>query len=176
MKKIYILLTRFPDRGSKVLEFFTRYHYCHAAIGLGEDLNHFYSFKRKGFMIEEITRYLHPDRKPFACQLYMMEVPDYTYERIKELITSFAARKSQMRYSNLGLVLSVMRIPFKRRHHYFCSQFVAEVLKRSHAARLKKSTTLYLPGDLRKLSGVRLIFHGNLLGMAKRFQLSTGTA
>lgn len=172
MKKIYILLTRFPDRGSRALEFFTRYHYCHAAIGLEEDLNHFYSFKRKGFMVEEITRYLRPDRKPFACQLYMLEVPDHTYDRIKALITGFTARKAQMHYSNLGLVLSVMRIPFKRRHHYFCSQFVAEVLKHSHAAKLKKSTTLYLPGDLRKLSGVRLIFHGNLLGMVQRFRLS----
>lgn len=176
MKKIYILLTRFPDRGAKVLEFFTRFHYCHAAIGLGEDLNHFYSFKHKGFIIEEITRYLRPDRIPFACQLYMLEVPDHTYDRIKALIIGFRGKKEQMRYSNLGLVLSVMRIPFKRRHHYFCSQFVAEVLKRSHAAKLKKSATLYLPGDLRKLSGVRLIFHGNLLGMAKRFQLTAGTA
>lgn len=176
MKQIYILLTRFPDRGSKVLEFFTRYHYCHAAIGLEEDLNHFYSFKRKGFMVEEITRYLRPDRKPFACQLYQLEVPDQTYEKIKAMITRFTIHREQLRYSNLGLVLSVMRIPFKRRYHYFCSQFVAEVLMRSQATKLKKSTTLYLPGDLRKLSGVRLVFHGNLLGMAKRYRLTAGTA
>lgn len=174
-KKIYILLTRFPDRGSKVLEFLTGCHYCHASIGLGEDLNHFYSFQRKGFIIEEITRYLKPNRDPFACQLYQLDVTDKIYSKVKGLLEHFAARKNQMHYSNLGVVLSLMRIPYKRRHHYFCSQFVAEVLLRSQAAKLKKSTTLYLPGDLRKLAGIQLVFHGNMRDFARRFRLNAGT-
>lgn len=171
-KKIYILLTRFPDNGSKILEFLTGCHYCHAAIGLGEDMNHFYSFKKKGFIIEEITRYLKPNRTPFACQLYQIEVSGKIYGKVKHLLEHFAARKNQMHYSNLGVVLSLMRIPFKRPYHYFCSQFVAEVLMLSRAAKLKKSSTLYLPGDLRKLAGVQLVFHGNMRDFAQRFRLS----
>lgn len=52
-KKIYILLTRFPDNDSKTIEFLTNSFYTHASIGLEDDLNTFYSFVTKGFMIEK---------------------------------------------------------------------------------------------------------------------------
>lgn len=59
--KINILLTRFPDNGSKAISFFKRSFYTHASIGLGEDLNTFYSFVWKGFLVEKVTRYVKPD-------------------------------------------------------------------------------------------------------------------
>lgn len=37
-KKIYILLTRFPDNGSKAIEALTGCYYPHTSIGLEEDL------------------------------------------------------------------------------------------------------------------------------------------
>lgn len=55
-KKIYILFTRFPDNGSKVIEALTGCYYPHASIGLEEDWNTFYSFVTKGFIVEKITR------------------------------------------------------------------------------------------------------------------------
>lgn len=170
-KKLYILLTRFPDRGSKWIETFTGCRYAHAAIGLDEDLNKFYSFKAKGFMTEEITRYLRPDREPFACQLYELPVTERKYSRVKKLISLFKARKSELHYTRLGVVLSLLRIPYKRRSHYFCSYFVADVLQQCEAVKLKKSSSLYLPGDLRKLSGARLVYQGNMSDMAVRFRL-----
>lgn len=171
MKKLYILLTHFPDRGSKWIEWFTGCHYTHAAIGLGEDLNTFYSFKTRGFMVEKITRYLKPGREPFACQVYELAVSEQKYNSIKALLQRFLARRSQLRYSRLGVILSLLRIPYKRRYHYFCSQFVAEILQNSYAAQLKKNSSLYLPGDLRKLSGARLIFHGNMFDWVDLYRL-----
>ena len=170
-KKLYILLTRFPDRGSKWIQALTGCRYTHAAIGLDEDLNKFYSFKLKGFMTEEITRYLRPNREPFACQLYELPVTEQKYASVKQRIEQFIARKADLRYTRLGLVLSLFRIPFKRRNHYFCSQFVAETLQHTQTAKLRKSSSLYLPGDLRKVAGTRLIYQGNLSGMAVRFHL-----
>lgn len=171
VKKIYILLTRFPDRGAKWIEALTGCCYPHAAIGLEEDLNKFYSFKVRGFMTEEITRYLRPDRKPFACQLYELPVTEQKYNCVKHRIEQFLERKAELHYTRLGVVLSLLRIPFKRKNHYFCSQFVAETLQHTKTAILRKSSSLYLPGDLSKLAGIRLIYQGNMSDMAVRFKL-----
>lgn len=175
-KKLYILLTRFPDQGSKWIQMLTGCRYAHAAIGLDEDLNKFYSFKVKGFMTEELTRYLRPDREPFACQLYELPVPEQKYNAVKNLIALFHAKKAQLHYTRLGVVLSLLRIPYTRKHHYFCSQFVAAVLQYSKAVKLRKSSALYLPGDLRKLAGVQLVFHGNMQELVKRYHLAPQSA
>ena len=170
-KKLYILLTRFPDNGTKVLEAITGCYYAHASIGLEEDPNIFYSFVCKGFIVEEITRYLKPGREPFPCQVYELEVSERAYQRVKKLLMHFVQKKRTMRYTRFGLVLSVLRIPYKRRHHYFCSQFVAEILTRSRAVRMKKNSALYLPSDLRYLPGLRLRFQGNMQSMLQHFAI-----
>lgn len=171
-RKLYILLSRFPDNGSKFIHTMTGCYYTHASIGLEEDMNTFYSFVTKGFIVEKITRYLKPGREPFPCQLYELSVSRKVYKAVKDLINMYVGLKSRLRYSKLGLVLSLFRIPYKRRDHYFCSQFVAEILKYSKAARLKKGTELYLPADLRSLPGIRLNFQGNMQSFLKKYGIS----
>ena len=74
-------------------------------------------------------------------------------------------KKGQFRYSRLGVLFCLLGIPFHRKNHYFCSQFVAEILKDAKAAELVKDSTLYYPGDFRRMPGMRLHFQGNLRGM-----------
>ena len=161
-QKVYVLLTRFPDRGSKWIQALSGSYYTHASIGLEEDMNTFYSFVVKGFIVEDIHRYIKPDRAPFPCQVYELEVSEKVYAAVKRVIRYYIRRKQKLSYTRLGIVLSLLRIPFKRKDKYMCSHFVAEVLKRAKAARLKKFTVLYLPGDFKKLSEMKLVFEGNL--------------
>lgn len=170
-RKVFILLTQFPDTGSKVMRLITRYSYTHASIGLDEDLNTFYSFVCKGFMIEKITRYLRPDRSPFPCLLYEIEVSEEVYQRVRKLLLDFAARKQSLSYTKAGVILGLSHISYRRKDHFFCSQFVAEILKYGGAAYLKKDSELYFPKDLSKLNGIRKIFQGDLMGMAKQYRL-----
>lgn len=161
-KKIYVLLTRFPDTGSKWIQAMTGFFYTHASIGLEEDMNTFYSFVEKGFIVEDINRYNKPDRDPFPCQLYELEVSERVYSSAKRIIEYYVRKKEKMSYTRFGLVMSLLRIPIKRKHKFICSQFVAHVLKRAKATRLKKYTVLYLPGDFKKLEELKLVFEGNL--------------
>ena len=144
-KKVYVLLTRFPDTGSKWIQAFTGFYYTHASIGLEEDMNTFYSFVTKGFIVEDINRY------------------------VKRIIQYYVRKKEELAYTKVGLVFSLMRIPFKRKHKFICSQFVAHVLKRAKAAKLKKFSVLYLPGDLKKLTELKLVFEGNLQSFITHF-------
>ncbi len=171
-RKIYILLTKFHGSGSRVFSLFSNCYYTHASIGLDEDMNTFYSFVVKGFMIEKVTRYLKPGREPFPVTLYEISVPEETYFRIKSKIDFFIAYKSRMQYTILGVILAILRIPYKRKNTFFCSQFVAEVLKSVDIVPSHIDSALYLPGDLSTVPGVRLLFVGNMETLVYRFRLA----
>lgn len=61
------------------------------------------------------------------------------------LIESFKRNRAQLSYSRLGLILCFLHIPFHSEKHYFCSQFVVEMLKQSGAVSLERRPELYLP-------------------------------
>ena len=171
-RHITILLTRFPDPYSKTVSVWTRFHYTHASIGLDEDVNTFYSFVTKGFIVEKVTRYVRPEWKPLPCELYHIPVTEEHYQHIKEILRTFVERKSSLQYTKLGVLLSLLRIPHKRKNKYFCSQFVAEVLKDSQCAIISKHPSLYMPKDISKLPQKHLVFKGTLPDMVKKFGLA----
>lgn len=171
-RKIYILLTEFPDTGTKFIKALTGLKYPHASIGLDEDMNTFYSFVTKGFIVESVNRYVKPDKLPFPCQLYEMNVSDETYLKIKEALSFFVEFKELLHYSKFGLALSILHLPYKRNHFgFFCSQFVAFLLEQSKAVNLSKSANRYFSDDLRNLKGMRLKYQGNLKNMIDCFNI-----
>lgn len=143
------------------MQHITGFYYTHASIGLEEDLNTFYSFVYKGFLIEKLTYYVKiEEEKP--CMLYKIEVSSSIYERVRNYLLSFSELKSKLNYTRLGLILALFHIPFKWPNHYFCSQFVAETLKQAQAVMLKKHCCLYLPYDFTCLDESKLCFQGKL--------------
>ena len=168
-RKVLILLTKFPNTSSKVLQRLTGCGYTHASIGLDEDMNTFYSFVTKGFIVEKLTRYLKPERKPFPCMLYEIPVPEQTYREISALLSGFVENKPLLRYNRLGVVLGLLHIARKRENHYFCSQFVAEILRQGQAVQLSKDSALYFPKDFEKIREARELFRGDLLGLTKQY-------
>ncbi|MBQ7416348.1 MAG: hypothetical protein IJW14_04870 [Oscillospiraceae bacterium] len=169
-RKLYILLTRFPGLDSDALRWWTRFPYTHASIGLEEDMNTFYSFVVKGFIVEDISRYnSKPGRAPFPCALYELEVCPAVYEKAKQILMKFVSNRANLHYNTLGMLLSLIKIPMRRQSHYFCSHFVAELLQRCDGAQLSKRSTLYLPRDLQRLGGIRMIFQGDLLRMSHQY-------
>lgn len=177
MRKVYLLLTRFPDNGSRAIEVLTGCHYPHASIGLEEDLNTFYSIVTKGFIVENISRYVKPDKEPFPCQLYELEVSETVYSQVKERLEYFVNLRGIVRYTKLGLIMSLLRIPYKHTAYcYFCSEFVADVLQYSGAVELKKKSNRYFSEDLKRLPGMKLHFQGNLKTMIKHLQIAPSFA
>lgn len=100
-----------------------------------------------------------------------MEVSQKIYEAVKHTIHGFISKKYLYHYAKLGVILGLFHIPIIRKHHYFCSQFVAEVLESTDAAHLEKSSALYYPCDLMKLPNKTKIFEGNLQSFLNRFVL-----
>lgn len=52
--------------------------------------------------------------------------------------------------------------PIKRKKAFFCSQFVATVLKECNIIDFEKSPSLVAPNDLQKVSKLEFIYEGEL--------------
>ena len=86
------------------------------------------------------------------------------------------AHGSLYRFNVIGLALCGMHIRWKRRRHYFCSQFVSEVLEKSGALELPKHSTLMHPSDYTTLPGLECLYTGPLRELPQRQQMELGEA
>lgn len=116
--------------------------YTHAAIGLDGENGPFYSFRYRGFGRE----YFHADWKGVA--LYRKEVSEHTYIKIQERIALYEAGKEDWKYSHLGMVLGLLKIPHRIKRKYYCSQFVSEVLLEAGLRLNIKDPSVCMPGKL----------------------------
>lgn len=162
-------MTRYPGYDAKFLSWYMRYPYTHTSVGLEEDMDTFYTFVSKGYLVESITRYDKPGRPSFPCALYEIMVTEEAYEQVKKMVLDYKARKAMLKYSTLGLIFCFLRIPIKRKNHYFCSHFVAEVLGTCKVLELKKKSMLYFAKDVSRHEELKLIFQGNHLEYVERF-------
>lgn len=144
-KIVAVLLTRYSDRMSDVLYYINGRGFTHAAIALDDENEYFYSFNIKGFRREYPKRHKNRSKNSVIIKL---EVSEECFERMKRRIEAMERIKDKLHYSLIGLMFCCLHIPFKLRNHYFCSQFVAEVLKLSDRIVLSKDNSLYLPNSL----------------------------
>lgn len=167
MKKAYILLTDTGTVLTRCIKLFTKKPYNHASLALDIDLNEVYSFGRKsasnpfngGFVKEDMNTKIFQQAN---CTLYSFEVTEKQYNDIKQFIKSFENQKEDYNYNILGLFGFIFNKPIGRKNSYFCSQFVATVLKENEVAQFEKTPALIAPHDFQQISNFQLVFEGNL--------------
>ena len=147
MKTVTILLTRYSDIMGRFICKISRYKYSHASISIDEKEEVFYSFNTKGFTIEKPKKHI-PRLRQQGSLCIRMKVSEDIHKRIADEIEKFMNKKEDLKYSNLGVILCLLRVPHKFKNRYFCSQFVAEILASAGAIELRKKATLYVPGQL----------------------------
>ena len=140
MKQICILLTKYSDWISSLVYYIGGQGYTHSSIALGDQPTQFYSFNYRGFAVETTEK--HRRRGVRCSRLYRLNVSDTVYERIEERIRYFLENRENYRYT---------RLPLYWKNHYFCSQFVAELLSESKALRLSRKPCFYLPNHFIRL-------------------------
>lgn len=168
-RTIHILLTRSGTWFSRLIHFATRDSYTHASIGLDGPGGPFYSFARKyrylalpaGLVEEQVTVY----RRAVPCCLYELKVSEETYLRLRRTLRSMYAQREEYHYSVLGAFACYFNLSLQRRHHYFCSQFVAGLLEDCGAVELPKPPTLLRPADLCGVKGLRPVHQGIMEGL-----------
>ncbi len=165
---IYLLFTRSETYPSRAIHFFTNGEFTHVSIGLEGPAGVFYSFARKypqyplpgGLVLEQSERgffSLHPD---VPCCLRTLTVSEDTYRFLRRRLGSMYRERDCYHYNLLGAITSKFGLPLARQRHKFCSEFVAEMLRESGAARLDKAPALTKPMDIYSLSGLNTLYRG----------------
>jgi hypothetical protein len=166
-KKIYILLTDTGTLFTKLIKLYTKKPYNHASISFDSELSEVYSFGRKtarnpfigGFVKEDVDKGLF---KEANCVVYALKVNEVQLQKMNCYIKEIEAQKGEYRYNLLGLLGFLFNKPIQRKKAFFCSQFVATVLKECNIIDFGKSPSLVAPNDLQKVSKCQLVYEGEL--------------
>jgi hypothetical protein len=166
-KQVYILLTNTGSLLTKLIKLYTKKPYNHASIAFDHHLSEVYSFGRKtarnpfigGFVKEDVRigLFKHAD-----CAIYSITVTESQLQMMNHFVQEIEAKKKQYRYNFLGLFGVMFNKPLKRKNAFFCSQFVAYILKKSTIMKFEKPLALIAPYDLQCVSNVELIYEGKL--------------
>ena len=184
MKTLYIFLTRSGTLLSNLVYRLTGAQYTHISLAFDENLSTLYSSTRKnGYTMfpagpsrEYLNRGVFLMRENIPCALYALEVTDEAYIRAKRRTQHMMHHGELYRFNSLGLLLCWMHIRWQRRRHYFCSQFVSEVLEKSGAMELPKDSTLMHPNDYAQLPQLKCLYEGCLADLPQRKAMELGEA
>ena len=121
----------------------------HASVGLSEDAELYYSFNFKGLKREYRTSM---KKRPREMKRYIIEVSDEAGNKLNSIINEMLEQKEKYQYSKLGVSLSLLHLPNNTDDDdsYYCSQFVAAVLKESGCVDIKTKPADCLPNVLLK--------------------------
>ena len=166
-KKIYIILSNTGTLLSKAISIYTRKELNHVSIAFDEELNEMYSFGRKsshnpfngGFVKENPVEGLF---QRATCAIYECKVTDSEYMRMRNKIRQMEQQKQFYKYNLIGLVLVAVNIEMERENAFFCSQFVATIMKECPSSRFQVAPPLAQPHHFEQLSALTLKFKGNL--------------
>lgn len=166
---LYIVVTRTNTFLGKLIQFFKKDEYTHAAISLDKRLNHMYSFGRKYAFIpfigvfkhEEVNTGLNKYQKEIPGVIIELEVTKEQYEKATALIAQFISNSKKYKYNYRGLYHGLFNREACSDYRFLCSEFVYYILKESGIIDFKLPRNLVRPQTFLDLEG-RVIFKGNI--------------
>jgi hypothetical protein len=133
--KVYIMISKTGTWLSRILGFLSGFKYMHSSISLDPTLNEMYSFGRikphnpliGGFVKESLYSGVYTFSPKNECMVYSTTITHEQAEILISEIKRFEMSSQAYHYNFLGLFFIPFRIKVKRKHHYFCSQFITEL-------------------------------------------------
>ena len=166
-KNLYILLNDTGTVYTRLIKSYTKKPYNHASISFDPQLVNAYSFGRKkprnpligGFVQENMRSGLF---KHASAAIYSCTVNEDQLQKINAYLQKIEAEKEQYRYNFLGLFGVILNKPINREKAFFCSQFVASVLKECDILDFSKPVSLITPHDIQEVGNFQLVYKGKL--------------
>lgn len=169
-QNVYIVISQTGTLLSRIIQLFTKAEYTHASISLAPDLDTMYSFGRRhpynpfwGGFVKESPRW--GTFKRFSqTQVIVLSVAvtDEQYRIIRSRIDTMFSHRELYRYNYLGLYLAALRIPYRQKGCYYCSEFVNYLLAKSHVQGAKKLDTIVQPMYFLSLPEAKRVYSGRL--------------
>lgn len=165
---IYLVFTRTGTWLSRLISVFSDIEYPHASLSFDDRFTEMYSFGRKdpdnplsgGFAIENLSDGVFKKHSGCKCLIVRVKVSEDQYASLRKYVSEFSKDSERYRYNFLGLCSILFNMPIKRKHHYFCSQFVSEALVKSNVVKLEKAPELTRTDDLYMIKNKEILYEG----------------
>jgi len=165
--RIYILLSQTTSVLTRFIKFCTKTPYNHASLAFDERLEYTYSFGRVnpndpligGFAHERLDAGVF---KNATCQLLSLDVAPEQYRKMRDRVAEIEANQLKYKYNFIGLFGARFDFEIKRKHAYFCSQFVSKVLQEVGLFPEDFPAHLVKPSDLVEHINLKVEYQGPL--------------
>ncbi len=169
-KAIYILLTDTGTWFTRMIKWFTNAPFNHVSLVFDDQLQEIYSFGRKrprnplfaGFVRENVYTGTYYYFQETRCLLLKYHVTEEELQKIRAVIQDFENDQEKFSYNLIGLLGILFDYPIANKNAYFCSQFVAEVLRRSGIHLWDTPPALVTPNDFFTHLDFEVIYSGRL--------------
>jgi hypothetical protein len=166
--KLYVLLTDTGTVLTKIIKLYTKKPHNHASIVIDEHFNKVYSFGRRnprnpffaGFVEENIRGGIFRNAD---CAIYCITITEKQFQTLIGKINDMEEHKEDYRYNLIGLIAVMLNMEIDRKNAFFCSHFVATILKESGIdIKNQKPLSLVTPDDIKESASLELIYEGKL--------------
>ncbi|MGN0452611.1 MAG: hypothetical protein ACI4GZ_02290 [Ruminococcus sp.] len=169
-KHLYIIMSQTGTFLSRLLKIVTRKEFNHSSISLYDDLHLLYSFGRRkaynpfigGFVAESASFGTFKRFPDTLVEVYAIEIDDKQYEGIEKTIQEMYAVKNIYRYNYVGIAMAGINKVVKIKNRYYCSEYVAMMLKKHNIKGYDALPSIVHPVDFAKLPGAELVYRGKL--------------
>lgn len=169
-KYIYLVFAKTGTWLSHSISTLTKTDYPHIALSLDPKFDKLYTFGRVnvnnpfsgGLTIESLYSGIYSRSKNAQCLIYKIPVTVSEINLLKmELEAYYLINDIDIfKYNFIGLFGVLFNMPLKRKHHYFCSQFVSTLLANSGIWTSPKPHELTRPTDIMKITNKEIIYEG----------------
>jgi hypothetical protein len=165
--RLYIVLTGTETMLTRAISVYTKKKLNHVSIAFDSQLKDVYSFGRKkehnpfrgGFIKENFRSNFFNNS---ICEVYAIDVPEESYIKIYDKIQYMTSQKDTYSYNFLGLICVMLNIELKRDNYFFCSEFVATLLKEGNVGMDLDNPSFVQPHHFIEKINMNKIFCGNM--------------
>lgn len=174
--KLYIILTGTNTILNKTIRMYTRKNFNHVSISFDPLLNNSYSFGRKNANNPFVGSFIREDYSDVffngvQCEIYEFEISREDYINILNKVKWMEVNKSDFKYNFIGLFGILFNIKIKRKNHFFCSEFVATLLKDTLESTLFENPSFVQPHHFSEIENIKLIYKGEIKNYLKGIDL-----
>jgi|SRR5690554_400875 len=167
---IYLVFSKTGTWLARLIRVISQQKYVHTAISFDNDFVKMYSFGRihpdnpfyGGFVEENLYAGVYQRFSGCECLIYRVRVTPEQYCYLQQLVEDFRQKKDRLRYNFLGLFGVLLNRPIKRENHYFCSQFVAQLLSESKVYNCGKDPGLTRTSDFFTMENKDVFWEGSI--------------
>lgn len=168
MQKIYIIVSKTTTLLARTIRRIIKSEFSHVSLSLDDSCENMISFGRKvywnpffGGLVDEgknINFFKHFNKT--EIEILELEISDEQHSKLVNLIDEFKQNRKIYSFNIFGMATSSINIPFGRKNRYFCSQFVAHLLKESEIYDFKKNLKLLRPHEFLNIPHTKSIHKG----------------